>query len=321
MITCFLPAGDGRLAARPAGPDAERLLREAVWVDLASPEPAERELVRRALGIDLPTREEMAEIEISSRLYAADHALYMTASVVTGADTPTPQLEPATFIVTAERLVTVRYADSKPFQRFTALVERGEAGRHADAMLLALIDATTDRGADLLERVDGEVAAIGSLVFQEHTRDLDLETMVRRIGRAQTLTGLIRQSLVTLGRLLNFFARHAPRGGEPEIEREIRTQLADVAALGEQAAFLSGRLNFLLDSALGLISLRQNEVIKIFSVMAVIFLPPTLIASIYGMNFQHMPELASPFGYPLALLAMLVSAIAPYLFFKHKGWL
>jgi magnesium transporter len=194
--------------------------------------------------------------------------------------------------------------------------------------MLGLLEAVVDRIADALELVGDEVDAISREVFRNKAssatkKTRDLRSLIERIGSQGDNLTMIRESLISIIRLVTFHA--ALEGGNPKPSREgrQRTKLIqrDASSLGDHAAFLSNKVNFLLDATLGLINLEQNQIIKIFSVAAVVFLPPTLVASVYGMNFAHMPELQWLLGYPWAIGLMIVSAILPYLYFKRRGWL
>ena len=149
----------------------------------------------------------------------------------------------------------------------------------------------------------------------------DFQKLIARIGRAGDLATKARESLVSIGRLLAFAIQASQARGRKGSGSRLKTVGRDVASLSDHASFLNQKINFMLDATLGMINIEQNAIIKIFSVAAVVFLPPTLIASIYGMNFTDMPELGLPFGYPLALALMVVSAILPYWYFKRRGWL
>jgi magnesium transporter len=269
----------------------------------------------------------MQEIEASSRLYEENGALYMTTTVVARADTEHPEAPAISFILAGDRLVTVRYAEPQSFALFAGRCQRspGPFGR-GDGVLAGLLDALIDRVADVLERIGLEVDGISHEVFEHPTtprKSGDFQRILRSLGRRGDLTSKVRESLVGIGRLVMFLGQ----AGTPNVKaakdlrNRLRTMTRDVRSLTEHASFLSGKINFLLDATLGMINIEQNAIIKIFSVVAVVFLPPTLIASIYGMNFEFMPELHSVFGYPLALALMLVSAIAPLVYFKRRAWL
>jgi magnesium transporter len=295
-----------------------------VWLDLYQPSEAEEDAVERALGIEVPTREEMKEIEASSRLYREDDALFMTATLVTNADSETPESSALTFILAGDRLVTVRYADPLPFRAFAtyALRHPGACG-DGYAVFGGLLEAIIDRIADVLEADGADLDRLSREVFSRSAAQTsrDFQKILSRLGRAGDLASKVRESLVSLGRLLAFAIQGTQARGRKTGSARLKTIGRDVASLSDYAAFLNNKVGFLLDATLGMINIEQNAIIKIFSVAAVVFLPPTLIASIYGMNFAHMPELGWPLGYPLALALMVVSAILPYLYFKRRGWL
>jgi magnesium transporter len=269
----------------------------------------------------------MEEIEISSRLYDEGGASYMTATLPAYSDDDAPVLAPVSFVLTHARLITVRYHEPRVFQTFPQRAGKLAPGCNSGAgVLLALLDATVDRLADLLERAGGDIDGISRRIFQHDdgkpTKNRELKAILASIGRKGDLTSKIRDSLATLERLVGFFNQGVKLAQSPKEMREgVRTLLQDIHSLTDHAGFLSQKITFLLDATLGMVNLEQNAIIKILSVAAVVFLPPTLLASIYGMNFTHMPELDWRFAYPIALGLMLVSAVLPYFFFKRRGWL
>ncbi|MET0312870.1 MAG: magnesium transporter CorA family protein [Hansschlegelia sp.] len=317
-------ARDGALArVEPAG---GRLPDGAVWIDLVEPTPEEDRLVESAVGASVPTRDEMVEIEPSSRLYIENGVRYMTASVLCNVDTATPVLSPVTFILTKQALVTVRYDDPKPFQIYATRACKAQAGeRTPEAVLIGLFDAIVDRAADILEHVGADVDELSRVIFQRTGSQAyrkPYQELLKAIGRKGDLTSKARESLVTLQRVFLYLTAEI-EGTKPskETKSQIRTLQRDAASLTEHASFLNDKVTFLLDAMLGMVGLAQNDIVKLFSVMAVVFLPPTLVASIYGMNFDLMPELKWTYGYPFALGLMVVSAVLPYLFFKWRRWL
>jgi magnesium transporter len=323
MLSVFVPRGSilERIAVAPG----EQPPEAAVWIDLVSPTVQEDKLVEQLLGIAVPTREEMQEIEVSSRLYVENGARYMTATLMCHSDTMTPKTTPVTFILAGHRLVTVRYDAPRPF----AIVEH-KLGRqcppkvNGESVLMDLLDAVIDRAADIQERVGAEIDQISHSIFEpdEETAPPSYNDVLRALGRKGDLTSKIRESLVSIGRLLLFLATEAEGMKWPkDMRMQLQSMQRDVISLTDHASYLTNKIIFLLDAMLGVVNLEQNNIIKIFSVAAVVLMPPTLIASIYGMNFRHMPELDWHFGYPVAIVVMILAAVLPYLYFKWRKWL
>jgi magnesium transporter len=324
VLNCFIPGSQGldRLDPTPAD-----IPEHCVWVDLLEPTLAEERAVERLLAIDVPSREEMREIETSNRLYEENGTLYMTATVVTKIDTDRPESAAITFILSHNRLITNRYVDPLPFRRFVAYSERHpSAATNAPGILAGLLESIIERTADVLERVGLGLDELSAGVFAPPVKGVavrtrDLRAVMEKIGRDGDLTSKARESLVTLGRQLTFIQQSQAVQIPKDQQSRFRSMSRDVLALSDHASFLANKSSFMLQATLGLINIEQNNIIKIFSVAAAVFLPPTLIASIYGMNFHFMPELDWPLGYPLALFIMLVSAMLPYIFFRRRGWL
>lgn len=323
MLSAYVPQPHG--LARIDLSHSLQIPEPALWLDLLEPSPTEEQAVEQALLVDVPTREEMMEIETSNRLYEEGGALYMTVTVAAKLDTDRPESEAVTFILTSNRLVTNRYVDTKPFQRYSAFVQRHlPTGRSAINIFAGLIEAFVERIADVLEVVAEHLDEVSAAIFSKSdgsgASSRDLRALLKDIGLNGELDSRARESLVSLGRLLEFVQQssleltHEQRGRFKSLSR-------DVTALSDHASFLGGKVSLLLEATLGLVNLEQNNIIKIFSVAAVLFLPPTLVASIYGMNFDVMPELHWAFGYPLALLIMVASMVVTYVLFKRKGWL
>jgi magnesium transporter len=298
----------------------------AVWLDLHTPTYAEDKLVERALGIAVPTREEMQEIEVTSRLYVENGARYMTATLMCHSDSDVPRTTAVTFILSGHRLVTVRYDEPKPFAIVGAKLARlCPATVTGETVLMDLLDAVIDRAADILEKLGADVDAVSHDILEPEasvSRSQSFKDILKSIGRKGDHTSKVRESLVSIGRLLLYLAAEADSMKWAKDQRAaLKGMQRDVQSLSDHATYLSQKINFLLDAMLGVVSLEQNNIIKIFSVAAVVFMPPTLIASIYGMNFRHMGELEWEYGYPMALVMMLLAAVLPYYFFKWMKWL
>lgn len=323
MITSYVSDG-GRLTGQPGlGASDARI----VWIDLQDPDRDEEAQVERRFGLDIPTREEMEEIEISSRLYTEGGAVFMTAILPSHADGDDPDMLPVSFVLAKDTLITVRYHDPRAFETFPARAAKVPMGCDTgDGVLVALLEAVVDRLADILERDGREIDGISRTIFRKSggkaMKSADLQDVIEAIGRKGDLTSNIRDSLVTLERVAGFLGQQTLQKKSPRDLRErIKTLSRDIRSLADHASYLSQKITFLLDATLGMINIEQNAIIKIFSVAAVVFLPPTLIASIYGMNFEHMPELEWLLGYPFAIGLMIVSAILPFVYFKRRRWL
>ncbi|MCW8087593.1 magnesium transporter CorA family protein [Sabulicella glaciei] len=335
MIKFFAPGEDGLQQSDVA-------TQNVVWIDLHAPTPEEETLAEQIAGVDVPSRSEMAEIEETARLYKDGEALYMTAVIVTGASGSRPPVSAdVTFVLTRRHLVTIRYADPSPFRKFAAhcAMQPGQCGT-SELILLSLLETVVARVADILETGDTTLDELSAALFQNGDVEQaslkpaawrpspsaggppNLKAVLRKIGRVGALEAKLRQSLLTVSRLVGFFRQSDPGKGLAlehlarlvEIERDIRS-------LSEHSAQQSASVSFLLEATLGMIDIEQNEIIKVFSIAAVLFLPPTLVGTVYGMNFDNMPELHWTFGYPFALLLMVASTVVPYVWLKRRGWL
>jgi magnesium transporter len=325
MLSAYVPAGTS-LEQKIVEPGQE-VPEAAVWIDLVTPSAGEDKLVERLVGVAIPTREEMQEIELSSRLYVENGARYMTATLMCQSDTPIPKTTPVTFILSGRRLITVRYDEPKPFavarHKLTRYCPASVSG---ESVFIELLDAVIDRCADILERVGVEIDQVSHNIFERDRARTPkfYNVLLQTIGRKGELASKVRESLVSIGRLLIFVANEAETEGMrwPKDQRaQLKSMLRDSQSLSDHATYLTNNITFILDAMLGVVTIEQNNIIKIFSVAAVAFMPPTLIASIYGMNFKHMPELDWRLGYPLAIVLMLAAAILPYLYFKWRKWL
>ncbi len=318
-------------AITPSGGPAPPPGNGGVWLDLYNPTPDEDAYVERTLGLSLPSREEMQEIEVSARLYNEGGAEFMTVTALAMLDSDDPVTTPITFVLKGGSLATIRFAEPRAFTSLVARAQRPHAVPCAtgEQLMLSLLEALIDRMADTLERVAVDIEAISRSVFRHKakrgrlSKSRDLEGTIEQIGSNGDLLTKLRESLVSINRLLSYHS--AVEAGDKKVLKEVRGRIKslhrDAVALSDQSNFLSNKTNFLLDATLGLINLEQNQIIKIFSIAAVVLMPPTLVASIYGMNFAHMPELGWSYGYPLALILMVIAAAVPYLWFKREGWL
>jgi magnesium transporter len=324
MLRLLIPTGNGYTWVEhvPPAPFPDEFL----WADLYVPTVEEEKAVEALLTVDVPTSDEMKEIETSNRLYEENGAVYMTATVGSKLDSDTPESSAITFILTNGRMITNRYVDPTPVKRFMQYVERSPAAcTSAPTLLAGLLEGFVERIADLLERVQGELDSVSHVIFPRGQTSFpssgDLHAMIQKIGANGDLVSKARESLVSFQRLLMYVQQSTNVSLSQDQRGRFKSSLRDVQSLSDHATFLGSKIQFLLDAVLGLINLEQNNIIKIFSVAAVMLMPPTLVASIYGMNFHFMPELDKHWGYPAALSAMVISSVVPYLYFRRKGWL
>ncbi len=323
MINLFVKQAAGLKRLDPA---PSTLPDDCIWVDLIEPSANEERMIEQALGIDVPTREEMKEIEASSRLYEEHGALFMTATVATKLDTDLPENAQVTFILAKNRLVTNRYVDPLPFRRFIAYAERHPSScTTAPIVLAGLIESVINRIADVLERVGGDLDTLSAEIFapprKRRTGARDFRLVLDRIGQSGDLTSKARESLVSIGRIVAFVQQSVLIPLEKETKERFRSLSRDVLALSDHSSFLGNKVTFLLEATLGMINIDQNNIIKIFSVVTVFMLPPSVIVGWFGMNFPHLPWLSAPHGPLIALGLMLLSAMIPFAIFKRLRWL
>jgi len=326
MLTAYdvTETGPKKIAENPDG----AALSRAHWIDIKEPSQQEDSSAEAFLGVSIPTAEEAAEIEFSSRFYVEDGAVGMTATILAGVELNTPMLTPFTFVLHDDKLATVRYADFVAFRKFMARSQHPESGCDDPiGIVLALTEAVIDRLADVVEKTGAEIDKLNGEIFRRVTpggrrRERRLEGIIAQIGTQNDIVSKARESIASIERMVQFMmARPGPLARiEKEEEPRLKLMQRDVRSLADQTSYLSNKTTFLLDATLGLISVQQNEVIRILTVATTLLLPPTLIGAIYGMNFTFMPELDWPGGYPLAIGLMAISALVPYLFFKRRGW-
>ena len=309
-----------------AAGEAGEIPESALWVDLFEPTGSEEAATEAFLGTGLPTREETQEIEFSSRFYVEDAAVFMTASLLTGVERGKPVISPLTIAVGRDRIVTLRYEDFRALRQVVSLGGKpGNRCESVESMFNLMIEAIVDRAADVIEQIGSNVDRLNGEIFRRgraRKRQRPLEAVIGDIGVQDDLSAKIRESLHSLERLVRFAGVALPSSFDKGANRG-RMKLAgrDIQSLEAHVTFLSSKIAFLLDATLGLISVEQNEVIRLLTIVATIFFPPTLIGTIYGMNFEYMPELHWPWSYPLSLGLMIASALIPYLYFKRRGWL
>ena len=295
-----------------------------VFLDLLNPSRPEELEAEKWLEYQLPTREEMQEIEESSRLYTEKGVLYMTAWIPVGLDTPDPDTTPISFVLAPDCLTTVRYADPLAFRALAEQVRRQcKMPISSDAVFLLLCELIIGRIADALQNVENDLKRINREIFVVNPSkasaavERDLAEVIKLLGRRSALVANLRESLVSISRILQFFLNNGASWMKGELAAQFRSVMRDVKSLDDYTNQQTHEMTFLLESTLGLINIQQNQIIKIFTIASVLFMPPTLIASIYGMNLQ-IPEAKFEYAYPMVILMLIISAVIPIVFFKRK---
>ncbi len=310
---------------------ADDVARDALWIDLLDPSAEEVALVEARTGLALPTRDRQQEIEVSSRLSRHGDALSMTVPVLTGASGFDPRNSAITFILSGGLLVTLRHDSPHAIATFAAaLPSATPVPINGGDVLLGLVEAIVDRIADVLQDLGAGLDGISHRIFHQpggahHRRrragSREMEALLRTIGRTGDLSGKARETLLGLKRTTGFLPHGEDALGLGNAAERIRAIDQDLHSLAEYTDFLGNKITFLLDATLGMIGIQQNQVIKLFTIMSVLFLPPTLVASWYGMNYKIMPELQWEWGYAYAIALAVLSAVVPYIFFRRKGWM
>lgn len=314
----FAYASDGVVLHQlPNGADLDK----ALWIDLYRPMPEQVSRVRD-LGIEPPTLADMEEIELSNRLYREGGADYMTVVLPGLSETKSPISGPVCFILSPGRMVTVRHHAPRPFETYPTRADKiGPGCADPHRLFLSLIEEVIGRLADLLEGAGRSLDEISARVFDNEGAGAELSQALRDVSRQSDLIGKVRLSLLTIERAISFFGQSLGESIGEALRPFVKGLMRDIQALEVHGDFLSNRIAMASDLTLGMISVAQNTTTKTVSVVAVIFLPPTLIASVYGMNFATMPELDWQWGYPLAVAGMIASAVGAYLFFRWRRWL
>ena len=306
----------------------QELSNEVIWIDLLNPTDDEKAFVEARAHVRIPSMEALSEIELSSRLIVEGKVIYLSASVVAHSDTADPFLSSAGFILSSALLVTVRFAALSTFDAVAEKVCRDETIRSATGVFTALMEALVDRGADVLERLGSELDRISRSVFRGDPKKLShtvrsneaLRRTLIAIGTIGDRLSQARDVFLGVGRIAPFVLSLRHDWIVPEFESRLDAVCKDIASLNDYEAHLSSKVQFLLDAVLGFITIEQNDLFKVLTIVSVVGIPPTLMAGIYGMNFKSMPELNWAWGYPFGLAVIALSALLPLIWFKWRGW-
>ncbi len=330
MIRIYTQSDEG--ISRTVGLEDQNIrMADVFWIDLLTPNAAEAEYVEKLCGIEMPTKDEMREIEATSRLYCEDGARFMTTTVLSRVETDEPMIAEITFIIKGSLIITIRHTDSYSFRVFSHQLLRTQS-TNRDLVFIGLLETLVDRQADVLERFGTDLDALSKKVFgTHHTRRKkkvedpdtdDLRDALEELGRVGDLITRQRDALVNLLRMITFAGNEdSCMGSHDNLYVPLRPVSRDVNSLSEYASFLSNKINFMLDAVLGLINIEQNDIFKVFTITSVVFLPPTLIASIYGMNFDHIPFLHTSLGFWFSIGLMVLAGVLPLVIFKLKRYI
>ena len=299
-----------------------------IWMDLLDPDPEEIEFVERRAKVRVPTREALSEIEVSSRLSKEGKHLYLSAPVIGPATIEHAELSPAGFIVGPDFLVTVRYESLPTFDAVAHRLQHDETLASGMGVFVALLEAIVDRGADVLEHLASAVDEVSRTVFKGNLKgstsprsaNFTLRRALSKVGALGDRSSKARDVLLGVGRMATFTLDVCHELLSDEFRDQLHAVTKDVTSLSDYETHLSDKTQFLLDAVLGFITIEQNDIFKVLTIASVVGVPPTLMAGIWGMNFKFMPELGWTWGYPFAWAIIILSAVAPLLWFWRKGW-
>ena len=303
---------------------------KASWLDLLDPTPEERASVERDYGLELPSREDLSEVESSSRIAEENGVLFLSMPIVSHARALEDAPSPIGFVLSKDLLVTIRYTQLRSFDAAAAKFCKSETRVSSVDAFATLVEEMVDRSADLLEGIAAELDAVSRSVFlktrvrrRRHvTRSNDaLHRTLIEVGNAGERLSQIRGSLLGLQRIVPFVSEPQREWVPNDVRSRLKVAQGDLLSLTDYETHLSDKVQFLLDAVLGFINTKQNDIFTVLTIVSVVGIPPTLVASIYGMNFKNMPELDWAWGYQFGLTLIVLSTILPILWFKWRGWL
>ena len=320
MINLFV-LQNGRLSQEQVE-DRNELLQYSnpIWIDVVDPEEEELIWIKEAFGVLLPELDDLGDLEASARYFEADDGhLHIRTDFLLDEEETSRNVRVA-FVMTKQVLFSIHDEDLPVFRlvRLRARLRPGSVSNAKD-VLLDLYSTDAEYSADALEEVYENLEQAGKRVLSDEITDSDAAEVLETIAKEEDTNGRIRRNVMDTRRALSFLMRSKLLSDEQQ--EEARQILRDIDSLENHTAFLFDKINFLMDATVGFINLNQSKIIQIFSVVSVALMPPTLLASIWGMNYRYMPELEMPWGYPMAIGAMIISAIIPLGYFRHKGWM
>jgi magnesium transporter len=316
------------LSAYPAHRPDDTSLKGARWIDLLDPTEADRKTFEQAFGLRVPLKEQIAEIEATSRQRTEHDALYLTAPLIFAADNEPWIAVPTAFVLSKDVLLTIRFSKSSAFDAVIAELAPLEQFEPIQAFL-RLLETLVDRMADLLENSAHELDDASHLIFRPDTpkrsrlshEATKLRKLMIRTGRTSERMARIQYTLVCLDRMAKFVGERGREWCSRDVTTRLQTVSSDIASLEQFADGLVNRVQLLQDAASGLININQNDVMKVLTIASVVGIPPVLVAGIYGMNFKGMPEYDWTYGYPYALALIVITGLLPLIWFKWRDWI
>jgi magnesium transporter len=307
--------------------EKETIPENTLWIDVESASTHDLDLIQKNCAIQLPSKSDVWKNNVLNRLYIEDSIAYMTAAIITKHESPYPNISAVTFILTPSSLITIRDISPTSFNVLASrLLSLPNTFKTSSQLLEGLLGEMITRVAYNMEVVEETLDNFSHRIFagedsekERKTTSQMMKNTLKSMGTCADLNSKMNESLHSINRLLHFFKRTVPAASE--LDKNIGILISDTSELTQQTNFAADKISFQLNALLGMINIEQNMIIKIFSVVSVFFLPPTLVASMYGMNFKHMPELDWAKGYPMALIIMMLFAVLPYIYFRRKGWL
>lgn len=302
-------------------------LPDGPWIDLLSPTAAETKMIGDATGLDVASRDELAEIETSSRMSVRQGVLYLSLPIVIESSPGVATSAMVGIVISANRLITIRFGKLPGFEPFLKALQDSSDHKPFD-VFTSLLEVLVDRTADQLEALRDDMDRVTNHIFTQHSGALGpsqdnraLREVLQKISLTGDYVSRLHDTLMVMGRIVGFVASVGPEPLTADLRTRMKILRQDVVSLKEFDAHLTNKVQFLLDATLGFINIAQSHIIKVLAVVGTVGVPPTLIASIYGMNFEAMPELKFHYGYPMALAAIVCSAVLPLIWFKRRGWL
>jgi magnesium transporter len=297
------------------------------WIDLLHPTNEERASVEASYGLSLPSREELSEVELSSRISEKNGVLFLSMPTVSHVGGLDQAPSPLGFVLSKNLLVSIRYTQLHSFDTVAAKYSKVDGHFSSVDTFAALVDEMVDLSADLIEKIAADLDGVSRAVFSKLGKQRQvtqsnekLRGVLIGVGNAGERLSRIRDSVLGLQRIVPFVAGTEQDWIPANIRVRLRATQTDLSSLAEYETYLSDKVQFLLDAVLGFINTKQNDIFQVLTVISIVGIPPTLVASIYGMNFRNMPELSWAWGYPYALVLILLSAILPILWFKWRRW-